>query len=152
MNWLPKQSVVVPVDFSTQSLEAVRIALTMVDHPECLHVVNVLEPMPFMEPGVVWNEVTDTTRIRHTTEALRKRLDEINVGGVLIEVRIGSPGVEIADYAKSIDTDLIVIPSHGYTGLKHMLLGSVAERVSRLASCPVLILRCACEEKKSKQA
>ena len=48
-------------------------------------------------------------------------------------------GITLA--AKDLDVDLIVIATHGHTGLKHLLLGSVAERVVRLAPCPVLTVR-----------
>lgn len=58
-----------------------------------------------------------------------------------MEVRIGDPGVEIVKVATELKAGLIVMPSHGRTGLKHLLLGSVAERVVRTATCPVLVLR-----------
>lgn len=142
MDWLPKKTVVVPVDFSNSSLNAVRTSLSMVSNPEDVHVIHVLEPMPIMEPGVVWGDVTDESRIRNVTESLRTRLKDIDaIGAIGIEVRIGSPGVEIVNYAKGVNAELIVIASHGRTGLKHLLLGSVAERVARHALCPVLILR-----------
>jgi nucleotide-binding universal stress UspA family protein len=53
----------------------------------------------------------------------------------------GSPAQAIVDTAKSSAADLIVMGSHGRTGLVHMLIGSVAERVVRIASCPVLTVR-----------
>jgi nucleotide-binding universal stress UspA family protein len=53
----------------------------------------------------------------------------------------GTPFVEIVRYAKEHDIDLIVLGTHGRTGLKHVLLGSVAENVVRKASCPVLTVR-----------
>ena len=56
-------------------------------------------------------------------------------------VRFGDPGREIAAFAESQHADLIVMPSHGRTGLSRILIGSVAERVVRLAHCPVLILK-----------
>ena len=55
--------------------------------------------------------------------------------------RIGDPGTKIVEYAREIKADLIVMPSHGRTGIKHLLLGSVAERVIRLAECPVMVRR-----------
>jgi nucleotide-binding universal stress UspA family protein len=58
-----------------------------------------------------------------------------------VEVRIGDPGAEIVKVATELKAGLIVMPSHGRTGLKHLLLGSVAERVVRTATCPVLVLR-----------
>ena len=56
-------------------------------------------------------------------------------------VRHGKTSVEICDEAKSMQADIIVIGSHGRTGLSHVLLGSVAETVVRHAGCPVLVVR-----------
>lgn len=56
-------------------------------------------------------------------------------------VRPGVPHQEITDYAKEANIDLIVLGTHGHTGLVHMLMGSVAEKVVRLAPCPVLTVR-----------
>ncbi|HTD65875.1 MAG TPA: universal stress protein, partial [Candidatus Limnocylindria bacterium] len=56
-------------------------------------------------------------------------------------VRNGVPFHEIAQAAATLKIDLIVISTHGYTGLKHVLLGSTAERVVRHAPCPVLVVR-----------
>ena len=54
---------------------------------------------------------------------------------------LGDPGHQIAEFAKEAGAGLIVMPSHGRTGLTHLLIGSVAERVVRFAHCPVLVLR-----------
>jgi nucleotide-binding universal stress UspA family protein len=59
----------------------------------------------------------------------------------------GDPGAAIVDYAQEHGGDLVVMGSHGHTGLRHLLLGSVAEHVLRHASCPVLIVR-SVEEKR----
>jgi nucleotide-binding universal stress UspA family protein len=55
--------------------------------------------------------------------------------------RLGTPYEEIVKVAKEREVDLIVIATYGYTGLKHFLLGSTAERVVRIAPCPVLVVR-----------
>jgi len=60
---------------------------------------------------------------------------------VKIMVRQGRAFDQIAAVARTLAADLIIIATHGYTGLKHVLLGSTAERVARHAPCPVLILR-----------
>jgi nucleotide-binding universal stress UspA family protein len=60
---------------------------------------------------------------------------------VRFEVLFGDPGHEIAQFAKERGAGMIVMSSHGRTGLAHLLIGSVAERVVRLAQCPVLVLR-----------
>ena len=56
-------------------------------------------------------------------------------------IRTGAAFVEIIDYARSESMDLIIIGTHGRTGLEHILIGSVAERVIRKAPCPVLTVR-----------
>jgi len=64
-------------------------------------------------------------------------------------IELASPYQHIVDYAATQYVDLIIMGTHGHTGLQHMLLGSVAERVVRLASCPVLVTRGTEEEKAS---
>ena len=61
--------------------------------------------------------------------------------GAHLHVLFGDPGHEIVDLASEIGAELIIMPSHGRRGVKRVLLGSVAERVARLAECPVLVLR-----------
>ncbi len=60
---------------------------------------------------------------------------------VMTEVQMGRPFIEIIRYAREKKIDLIVLGTHGRSGLKHVLLGSVAERVVRKAPCPVLTIR-----------
>ena len=57
------------------------------------------------------------------------------------EVLVGDPGTVCADRAASLKAELIVIPSHGRSGVSRLLLGSVTERIVRLAPCPVLVLK-----------
>jgi nucleotide-binding universal stress UspA family protein len=141
MSWFPKNKVLVPVDFSSASFDAVRMAQTLVKEASGLHVLHILEPISELSPGVAWGDVTDQTREHHSLEELNRQLSDLKPKGVSIKLAHGSPGLEIARYAEENGIDLIVIPSHGYRGVKHLLLGSVAERVVRHAPCPVLILR-----------
>jgi nucleotide-binding universal stress UspA family protein len=60
---------------------------------------------------------------------------------VIPQVRAGKPYEEIVTAAKRLEADLIIISTHGRTGLKHALLGSTTERVVRYAPCPVLVVR-----------
>jgi nucleotide-binding universal stress UspA family protein len=80
-------------------------------------------------------------RARDAEKALRERMRDDKYRAVQIDIKFGDPGHRIADLAKELKTDLIVMPSHGRTGLSHLLIGSVAERITRLSHCPVLILR-----------
>jgi nucleotide-binding universal stress UspA family protein len=141
MNWFPKQTVVVPVDFSDDSFAAVDTALQIVDDPSGLYVVHVLPEPSTMDSDPIWLEIDNANRVRHATDALRKRLSDARYEKIQIEIEFGDAGYRIADFAQRIGADLIVTPSHGRTGLERVLMGSVAERVLRLSHCPVLVLR-----------
>jgi universal stress protein A len=79
----------------------------------------------------------------NAVNGLKKVVSEFGLEGlnVTFEARIGSPAEEIVDAAKEWTADLICLGTHGRTGLSHLLLGSVAERVVRLSPCPVLTCR-----------
>ena len=141
MAWLPKKNIVVPIDFSDDSLSAVDTALELVGNAASVHVIHVLPLLTVADPGVVWEPVDDESRRSHAEDALRQRLSDERYRGVKVEVTIGDPGHEIADYAQEQHAELIVMPSHGRTGIRRLLIGSVAERVVRLAHCPVLVLK-----------
>jgi nucleotide-binding universal stress UspA family protein len=138
----PKKNVVVPIDFSTESKHAIETALELTDSPTHIHLVHILFPLDVMIPGVVWTEVDNSSREISAREAGQKFVRDSNLPeGMTFLVRMGDPGTEIALYANSINSELIIIPSHGYHGLKRLLLGSVTEHVIRHANCPVLVLR-----------
>jgi nucleotide-binding universal stress UspA family protein len=141
MNWMPRTSVVVPVDFSDKSFEAVDVGLSLVDEPSHMHVVHVLPDLTTGEAGLVWDPQVEAKRREASRNALADRLSDAKYEGVKTDVLVGNPGSEIASFAKKAEADLIVMPSHGRTGIKRLLIGSVAERVTRLSHCPVLILR-----------
>ena len=141
MNWLPRKLIVIPVDFSDDSLAALDTAVELVDDPSHLHVVHVLPLLEVNEPGVIWATVDDESRAEHATEAMHAELTKRGHNGLDVVVRFGDPGHEIAQYAEEIAAGLVIVSSHGKSALKHMLIGSVAERVVRLAHCPVLVLK-----------
>jgi nucleotide-binding universal stress UspA family protein len=143
MTWLPKKKILVPFDFSETSLSAIDTALQLVADPAHVTVVHVLQELSPLEPGEIemWNTVDTAARIRHGTTALRERLKDPRYADVKVDVLIGDAGHEIADLADRENADLIVLPSHGRRGLTRLLIGSVAERVVRLAHCPVLVLK-----------
>lgn len=139
MSWLPRKRVVAPYDFSEESFDSVKLAAEMVDDLSHLHVIHVLPELTATEPGVIWASIDDASRMQHAQEALAERLADFKAAN--LNVGFGDPGQVITDLASEIEADLIVIPSHGRRGMKRILLGSVAERVVRLAHCPVLVLR-----------
>lgn len=140
MKFFPKTNVVVPLDFSDESLAALTTALDLVDAPQHIAVVHVLQDLSPLEAGEVWGVVDPQTRIATAKEALVNRLGD-KYGPVQIEVLLGDPAAAIASFAQDQKAQLIVLPSHGRTGISRLLIGSTAERVVRLAHCPVLVLR-----------
>lgn len=88
---------------------------------------------------MVVDQRMDEVRAENALCALRKQFGDRK--NVELTSCVGDPGTEIVDYAKRMGADLIVMSSHGRTGLKRILLGSVAERVARTAECPVMIVR-----------
>jgi nucleotide-binding universal stress UspA family protein len=141
MTYFPKRLVVVPVDFSKESLAAVEVGLALVDSPQHLHLVHVLIDITPLEAGEVWGVVDPQSRIEQANKLLHEKLIGPQYQGVQTAVLLGEPAHSIANYAQEKHAELIVIPSHGRTGITRLLIGSVAERVVRLAHCPVLVLR-----------
>lgn len=133
--------VVVPVDFSDESEAAIRAAVTIAGDASRLHVVHVLQPLDSISPGVVLGDVTDERRQSVATGNLQKLTERCGASAAEEVILIGSPGLEVAEYARKVNADLIVVPSHGYHGVKRMLLGSTAERIIRHANCSVMVLR-----------
>jgi nucleotide-binding universal stress UspA family protein len=139
------RSVLVPIDFSSSSLEAIELALPLLKKFGAeLHLLHVFAPdyplaamaaMPLIVPEL---EVGPSVRLQ-LKDVARKYKIELNQGN--IHALKGRPFQEICELARKIDIDLIVISTRGNTGLKHLLLGSTAERVVRYSPCPVLVVR-----------
>jgi nucleotide-binding universal stress UspA family protein len=132
--------VVAPVDFSDAADQGVQTAIELSGDPTRVTIVHVTTPVIIVEP-VAYDILDDEERCNQLEVALKKRYSASNYQGVKFAVRVGDPGIEIVKVAESLNAGLIVMPSHGRTGLAHLLLGSVAERVVRTANRPVLILR-----------
>lgn len=141
MSWLPKKSVVVPVDFSESSIRAVGTALQLVESPSQVHVIYVTQPLHVAEPGMMWGTITDAERVEIAEKALAEKFGGPDYKGVETKVVIGNPARSIAEFAEEVKADLIVIPSHGRSGVSRVFLGSVTEKVLRIADCQVLVLR-----------
>ncbi len=141
MSGLKTEKVLVPFDFSEFSVRALETALDLVEDTSHVYVIHVLPVLGATELGVVWESVTDESREAQVQKVLAEQFAEERYRGIHFEIAFGDPGIEITEYAERLGADLIVLPSHGRTGLKHLLLGSVAERVIRFAPCPVLVLK-----------
>lgn len=140
MTNFPFKTILVPYDFSDLSVVAVRKALELVDSHGQIKLVHVT-PFPTSDYGLVVSSLSRKEMITSLEESLRQSLATNDLPELSSEITFGDPGSRIAELAGTYGTDLIVISSHGHTGLTRLLLGSVAERVVRLAPCPVLVLR-----------
>jgi universal stress protein A len=144
---LKVRTILVPIDFSAPSEKALSYAVPLAEqfHAKIvlLHVCQErfcgteFAYLPVEESAVNWAAVD-----RMKSIAAKKIAPEF-LGDIM--VRHGVAYEEIASVAKELEAELIIVNTHGYTGLKHVLVGSTAERVIRHAPCPVLVVR-GCEE------
>lgn len=141
MSWFSARTTVAPVDFSDASIHAAGVARDLVADAGQLHIVHVLPSLSAAEPGLLWNVLDEATARDQAYAELEKRFTGERFAGANLVVAFGSAADEIVELARSIQAGLIVMPSHGRTGLSRMMIGSVAELVMRHAPCPVLILR-----------
>ncbi|MEQ9407836.1 MAG: universal stress protein [Fuerstiella sp.] len=142
MGWETSKPVIVPVDFSGMSVQAVRTGLQLAAAPSQVHVVHVVPVLDQIVSDVEnWSIPSDEDRREAVRRHFREFLNKNQFQHLKEVVLDGQPGPKIAEYAAANGAGVIVIPSHGYHGLKRILLGSVAEKVIRLANCPVFILR-----------
>lgn len=108
-----------------------------------LHVIDSLVAPPEMEYVHLNIKDFNAERERHANNKLaalgQKEVDPAIPTTPLL--RHGPPWEQIKDTARDRQVDLIIVGTHGHTGLKHLVLGSTAEKVVRLAGCPVLVVR-----------
>lgn len=141
------KNIIVPTDFSKLSFSAFEYAKNLAERMDAtIHLIYVLEKTPpFL--AVRSLDVTEEEVMKTMEEQAKKQLSETadafreDSNVKIIEVcRKGIDYEEIVEYSKEIKSDLIVIATHGRTGILHTLLGSVAEKVIRFAKCPVLVI------------
>ena len=111
MGWLPKDKVVVPVDYSEESLAAVEVARTLVTDCGHLYVVHVLAPMPVNSPELFWETEPFEERVEGCEASLLAKFADEDHRGVHVCAKIGDPGSEIAAYAAEVDTHMISLPA-----------------------------------------
>jgi nucleotide-binding universal stress UspA family protein len=140
------RSILVPVDFSAESEKALAYAVPFArQFGAKLTIVHVVEPTATPDfltsfPLVIEKDKLMTASKSHLDRVVSDlAIDRKLVDGTL--VRYGRSFYEITEAARSLKADLIIISTHGYSGLKHALLGSTAERVVQHAPCPVLVVR-----------
>ncbi len=136
--------ILVPVDFSDCSSKALQYAIPFAEHFGAkLLLLHVVEPfLPMTEVSTVDLGLIETKMLEDSKKQLAELENNLDPS---IEsqsaVRVGRPHVEIVSAAKELDADVIILSTHGRTGLSHVFMGSTAERVVRQADCPVFVVR-----------
>ncbi len=145
---LEVRTILAPTDFSKHAETAVRYACGLAEKFGArLHLLHVLNDFVPVGPDPMLAAVLPPEYYRDSEQASYEALKTLlqpswgRPASVEAAVRWGVPDAVIVDHAKAQAVDLIVIATHGRTGLSHVLLGSVAERIVREAPCPVLTIR-----------
>jgi nucleotide-binding universal stress UspA family protein len=136
----PIRKILFPTDFSEHSRAAFEVACALArDYRAELLVVHVHRPPQVFAPdGIALAVPEEPLDLRARLAQVRPADSQVKVEYHLAE---GDPATEILSIAQSRGSDLIVMGTHGSTGLSRLLMGSVAESVLRKAPCPVLTVR-----------
>jgi universal stress protein A len=141
------QRILVPIDFSEHSKNALKYALPFAEKFKAsIDLIYVVEPTiypaDFSFGQIGFPNVEEELRTRGSDEL--DNLIKREIGGKVTSrkvVRTGKPFYEINQYALEENISLIIIATHGHTGMEQILFGSTAEKVVRKAPCPVLVVR-----------
>ncbi|MDB6151824.1 MAG: uspa protein [Chthoniobacteraceae bacterium] len=137
------KKILVPLDLSAASEKALRYAVPFAKQFGAKIILfHAIEPLPY-PADLTYAPLGEVILIEPTRERLGELAKSIVEPELLDQcmVHIGIAFELIVDFARQLNVDLIVITTHGYTGLKRVLLGSTAERIVRHAPCPVLVVR-----------
>jgi nucleotide-binding universal stress UspA family protein len=144
------QRILAAVDGSSTSDRALQEAIRLAkDQQAALHIVNVIDLVPliwdveFMDSDAIQRALRQVGRT--VIDRARETAKSTGVEAEALLAEIGTPGQRVAgrivEAARAWPADLLVIGTHGRRGLDHLLLGSIAEGVMRLAPMPVLLVR-----------
>jgi nucleotide-binding universal stress UspA family protein len=139
--------IIFPTDLSEPSRGALRWAKRMASITDaelhCLYVVE--EPHIYATLDLGPLPIPTTDELSGSAQAQMNALIDEHLQGfsqtTKAKVVVGRPADEILEYANSVDAEMIVMATHGYSGVKHLALGSTTEAVVRQAKCPVLSIR-----------
>ncbi|HPF37900.1 MAG TPA: universal stress protein [Phycisphaerae bacterium] len=140
--------ILLPTDFSEFSLPALKYARSFAEsYGAELHILHVVDEASLYWMAMGPNSLPIGPCTEELMEVARKEMSDFiaqnlaDAKGVKSEVVMGRPFSEIIRYARESDVELIVLCTHGRSGIQHALLGSVTEKVVRKAPCPVLTVR-----------
>ncbi len=142
------KKILCPTDFSAPAAKALKVAADMaLDYSSELLVVNIVEPIPTISAADSFPLNYLRQYLDEAESASKRQLKELVAKVVPAQVKVrpltltGQAALQIVDLADKKAVDLIVIATHGQTGLKRLVFGSVTDRVLKLTSRPVLIIQ-----------
>jgi nucleotide-binding universal stress UspA family protein len=140
------QRILLPMEFSEHCQHAARHAAWLAQHSgSTLHLAHVVEnPLdPIYEPESVQRWVVVEHADKRARELLAAAADSCLPPETPRELHVlsGDPAPKLLQLAQTLGVDLIVLATHGTSNIAHLLLGSIAEKVSRQAHCPVMLVR-----------
>ena len=127
-------------DFSDSSRYALEYAVAIAErHQAPIELLHVMEPSAYSTERLESEEVTFSQKMNNRLREFTRGIPDT----VMINLKTisGIPTIEIIRRANQIEADLIIIGTHGRSGIRHMLIGSVAEKIVRTAACPVMTIR-----------
>jgi nucleotide-binding universal stress UspA family protein len=141
------EKILVPVDFSVHSAEATRVGAELAKRFDAsLTLVYVYDQLAYALPDGF--AMMPRSEIDRLLDAFRAQLavsqrQALDAGAPRVETKLlqGFVAGQIVEFASRGEFDLIVMGTHGRTGMQHLVMGSIAERVVRLAQCPVLTVK-----------
>jgi len=130
------KKILLPIDFSERCLGGARYAIPLVEHFHSeLTLLHVISPTDYLSPEVqTMNEDRRTKASKQLDDFLCAALNHVNTRRILRE---GDPAAVIADQAVEDRSDLIMMPTHGYSPFRRLLLGSTTSKVLHDTACPV---------------
>jgi universal stress protein A len=149
------KSILFPTDFSEYNEAALKLASTLASESQAtLYIVHVHDVQSVSAAAGEFSYLDAPTwreQLRNAGEQLGTVVPSIPGVSYERECLTGNPVVEILKFAEGHKIDLIVMGSHGRTGLSRLLMGSIAEGVTRKASCPVLIVKQPASDQESQR-
>ena len=141
------KKILVPIDFSDYSKNSLKYSVNFAkSFNASLILVYVVEPVIY-PPDFSMGQIAIPAAGLEMDKRAKEEMDKLAEKEIPSEVKVqkivktGKPFIEIIETAAEEDVDLIIIATHGHTGVEHILFGSTAEKVVRKAPCPVLTLR-----------
>jgi universal stress protein A len=145
---LPIKKICCPTDFSEPSYEALKVACEMATHFKAelflVHVVTPIPVIPIHDDPTSFNLPLYEKEMEQSALKSLKKMQQEKVSQTIqsrTAVIQGDPATQIVNLADTENMDMIIIATHGFTGWRKFMFGSVTEKVIRFANCPVLSIR-----------